>query len=283
MRCVGALLLCWLLAACGARGPTPEARALLEQHEDPRTWEVLDEAEVGGWPRRVRDPRTSIEFVLVPAGEFTMGGKLPEELPRHRVRISRPFYLARTELTIAQWRRHVDEFGGDAAVEISEGPDDHPAAGMTWLAAQDYCRLYGLRLPTEAEWEYAARAGADDEAGFWSDSAALNEHSWNGTNAQGRHQPVGTRKANALGLHDMLGNVWEWCADIFAGGYDVADPEGLTVDPTGPATADGIEGRVLRGGSCFTHPPPRPSDRSAAQPTNGSPFYGMRVVRSLEE
>lgn len=283
MRPLIQLAACAALVACGERGPTPEAAALLEQHRDPRTWEVLDQELIAGWPRRVRDPRTDIVFVLVPAGEFTMGGRLIEELPRHKVRISRPCYFAETELTIAQWRKHVAEYGGDPSVPVGEGPDDHAASGMSWINAVEFCQLYGYRLPTEAEWEYAARAGADDEGAFWSDPDTLNEYSWNGTNAQGRPQPVATRKPNAFGLHDMLGNVWEWCADIFGGGYDVEDPQQVTVDPTGPKTAKATEGRVLRGGSCFTHPPPRPSDRSADEPTSGSPFYGLRVVQTLQE
>ena len=275
MRALTYFVACAALLACS------DAGALLAKHRDPRTWEVLDAEQIAGWPKRVRDPRTDIVFVLVPAGEFTMGGQLIEELPRHRVRISRPFYLAENELTIAQWGRYVEENGGDSSVSFGDGPDDHAASGMSWLNGVQFCEVYGYRLPTEAEWEYAARAGADDEGAFWTDADALNEYSWNGTNAQGRPQPVRTRKPNELGLYDMLGNVWEWCADIFGGGYDVEDPQQVTVDPTGPVVAKTTEGRVLRGGSCFTHPPPRPSDRSGDEPSTGSPFYGLRVVQTL--
>lgn len=275
----------WLLvlglSACGDRGPkpvSPEAAALLQKHRDPRTWEVLEPTEEAGWPRRVRDPRTGIVFVLVPPGEFTMGGRLDMEQPLHSVRISRAFYMAETELTAAQWRRHVEEFGGDPTVPVGDVPGDQPATGISWDDGVRYCDVYRYRLPTEAEWEYACRGGVAEEGAFWNDPVALDQHSWSGVNAKGKPQPVRTAKPNGFGLYDMLGGAWEWCADYFGKGYPVPDPSVLTVDPTGVENADG---RCLRGGSWFTLPPARPADRSGALPETRLEYNGIRPVVSL--
>ena len=200
------------------------------------------------------------------------------EQPRHLVRISRPFYMAETELTAEQWRRHVEEFGGDPTVPVGDVPGDHPAGGISWDDGVRFCEVYGYRLPTEAEWEYACRGGATGEKAFWNDPAALDEHSWSGANAKGEPQPVRTRKPNGFGLYDMLGGTWEWCADWLGNGYDVEDPEVATVDPTGVETADY---RCLRGGSWFTLPSARPADRSGQELDSRSEYHGLRVVQAL--
>ncbi len=250
---------------------SPEVEAFLTDHRDPSTWEVLDEQRIEGLPRKVRDPRTGIVFVLVPPGEFEMGGTIPAEQPVHQVRLTRPFYMGETEVTAGQWRKWVEEHGG--AGEVVNSPEDHPVTLVSWQDAMGFCARYGYELPTEAQWEYACRGNPGQGEEYWSDAETLNEHAWTGANAGGTAHPVGTRKPNGLGLHDMIGNVWEWCADWHAEGYQ-ADPE-VTVDPEGPA-GGGL--RVLRGGSWFSLPPPRPSDRGADEPGQRNDFYGLRVI-----
>ena len=161
--------------------------------------------------------------------------------------------VATTELTGGQWRRFVRDFAGDATVPAPEG-DDLPMTA-SWRDAVNYCERFGYRLPTEKEWERACRAGLDDAAGPWRDATELQQHAWFNLNAGDDRHPVGKLTANPFGLYDMLGNVWEWCQD--------------------EAAAD----RVLRGGSWFTMPGPRPSLRTQALPDERNAFYGWRPVR----
>ena len=224
-------------------------------------------------------------LVKVPAGEFWMGSSSedpdaqPTELPRHLVRISRPFYLGETEVTVGHFRRFVKETGHRTGAEspgkvgepwggwvfdlerkdLVQRPDvnwknlgrpqaeDEPVVQVTWYDAVAFCvwltntrgRLF--RLPTEAEWEYACRAGSSGRWCFGDDPALLDDHSWNLKNADHGLHPVGRKKPNDFGLFDMHGNVWEWCLDEF-GPYT----EAAVTDPMGPPEK---EARVLRGGS----------------------------------
>ena len=233
-------------------------------------------------------------FVLVPAGRYTRGsprseaGRLPNEGPTHRVRISRPFLLARTEVTVREFREFVRATGhitqaesagvGGAENGHAERPglswkappfpqqDDHPVVEVAWSDAAAYAdwksaadglpRCYasaasgpdclGWRLPTEAEWEWAARAGTTgpfsvsvSAAGCEAD-AGLAAIAWTCANSGGGTHPAGGRAANPWGLHDMHGNVWEWTNDWFD---DYG--RGEEVDPTGPAIESD---RVVRGG-----------------------------------
>ena len=188
-------------------------------------------------------PIAGMEFVRVPAGEFLMGSTNEEasfrEQPVTRVRISRAFELGKHEVTQAEWEAvmgsnpsRFDECGGDCPVER-----------VSWDEVQEFIgRLNALagearyRLPTEAEWEYAARAGTvgDRYAGN------LDAIAWYKDNSANRTHPVGQKAPNAWGLHDMLGNVWEWVQDWY-GGY----PGGSVTDPQGPASGSF---RVDRGG-----------------------------------
>ena len=223
-----------------------------------------------------------LTLVHVPAGEFRMGarpgepGALPAESPGRRVRISRGFYLGEKEVTVGQFRRYVEATGNKTAAETSGGcrydvkrgrweqrpdltwrnpgvekpqGDDEPVVQVSWYDAVAFCNWLGsregrpFRLPTEAEWEYACRAGGAGRWCFGDDPARLDQYAWNLNNAGGAFHPVGTRLANAFGLFDMHGNAWEWCSDEF-GPYAPAPPE--AVDPQGPPQK---EARVLRGGS----------------------------------
>ena len=189
------------------------------------------------------NPIAGMEFVRIPAGEFLMGstsqGGFYSEQPVTRVRISRAFELGKHEVTQAEWQAvmgsnpsHFDECGGDCPVEK-----------VSWDEVQEFIgRLNALegearyRLPTEAEWEYAARAGTttDRYAGN------LDAIAWYDGNSGGRPHPVGRKAPNAWGLHDMLGNVYEWVQDWY-GAY----PGGSVTDPQGPAAGSD---RVARGG-----------------------------------
>jgi formylglycine-generating enzyme required for sulfatase activity len=191
---------------------------------------------------------------LIPAGTFMMGSEDGEadEKPAHEVRITKPFYLGVTEVTNAQWQ----------VVMGSEPPSrwkeaDRPVEQVTWTDAVEFCKKLSerpyeraaarvYRLPTEAEWEYACRAGTTTKWASGDGVMALSEFAWFTTNSNGQAQAVGQKQPNAWDLHDMHGNVWEWCSD-WGGAYGanaVADPTGL---------ARGLN-RVFRGGGWLNTP-----------------------------
>jgi formylglycine-generating enzyme required for sulfatase activity len=160
-----------------------------------------------------------MEFVLIPAGSFTMGddgeSADDDEKPRHRVTISQPFYLGKYEVTQMQW-----------AVVMGNNPSrfkelSNPVENVSWNDVQEFIRrlnqmLLGARkyrLPTEAEWEYAARAGTTSAYSFGDDAGNLYRYAWYKGNSEDKTHPVGQRDPNAWGLHDMHGNVWEWVED----------------------------------------------------------------------
>jgi formylglycine-generating enzyme required for sulfatase activity len=196
-----------------------------------------------GYPWMIRDVRTGIEFVLVPAGSFTMGSTpldveaTADEQPAHLVTLTRPFYIGRTEVTQAQW------FAMTAtAPSYFGGRPSNPVERVSWNMSVAAAGTFGYRLPTEAEWEYACRGGSTA-----SRYGPLNDIAWWGNGSGGSSgwgtNPVATKAANGFGLHDMIGNVWEHCQDNFA----AYGPSPL-IDPTGPV--GGLE-RVNRGGDWF--------------------------------
>ncbi|MDR2162304.1 MAG: formylglycine-generating enzyme family protein [Desulfovibrio sp.] len=186
-----------------------------------------------------------MEFVLIREGCFQMGSNvLNDEKPPHRVCISKPFYLGKFEVTQEQWGKIMEENpswfkGGNLPVEQ-----------VFWGQAQEFIRRLNrkeghklYRLPTEAEWEYAARAGLSGPDSLSADGAALDRLAWYAQNSGNATHPVGQKEPNAWGLHDMLGNVHEWVQDWFEAGYYADSPP---TDPTGPASGTL---RVRRGGS----------------------------------
>jgi formylglycine-generating enzyme required for sulfatase activity len=281
---------------------------VVEQRPDPAT--VTDVAlrstiEATGLPWRVRDRASGVEMLLVPAGSFVMG-KSPgdnqafaSELPAHQVALTAPFYLGRFEITQEEWTRVMGrnpsrfQESRDREHEIArlmqEGKTRQeaesqtapatgtlvtarlPVDGLNWADAAQFCRKTGLRLPTEAEWEFACRAGIR-EARY----GALDTVAWHAGNAQGRPHEVGTKTPNALGFHDMLGNIWEWCADWYDGDAYAARELGIA-DPLGPDDGDF---RVLRGGS-WDHDASlvRSSHRGDVTPEYANSSFGMRVAR----
>ena len=190
------------------------------------------------------NPIADMEFVQIPAGEFLMGSESEgalylEERPVTRVRISQGFWLGKYEVTQGQWQ---EVMGSNPSLFDECGPTC-PVGGVSWNDAQEFIRKLNAavgeeryRLPTEAEWEYAARAGTIGDR--YGNLAAI---AWYGDNSGFRTHPVGRKAPNAWGLHDMLGNVWEWTQDWY-GDY----PGGSVTDPRGPVSGSL---RVLRGGS----------------------------------
>lgn len=190
-----------------------------------------------------------MSFVLIPAGSFTMGsptgepGQDPDE-QQHPVTISKAFYLQTTEVTQYQWTQVM----GSQRSSFKDCGDDCPVERVSWPDAQEFIRglnqkenVNKYRLPSEAEWEYACRAGSKGRFCFGDEEAKLGEYAWYAGNSERKTHPVGKKKPNALSLYDMHGNVLEWCQDWY-GDY----PTSHVTDPTGPKAG---EKRVLRGGA----------------------------------
>jgi formylglycine-generating enzyme required for sulfatase activity len=190
-----------------------------------------------------------MEFVLSPAGEFMMGagandiGAKDDEKPQHKVTISKDFYLGKCEVTQEQWTKvmgsNPSNFKGRT----------NPVEQVSWDDVQEFIRRLNqkeghkrYRLPTEAEWEYAARAGSTTIYSFGDDDGQLGDYAWYEDNADDTH-PVGKKKPNFFGLYDMHGNVYEWVHDWYSENYYSESPSS---DPTGPTSGSD---RVLRGGS----------------------------------
>ena len=206
--------------------------------------------------------------------ENQYGGKegfYKDEHPQHRVTISKPFYMQSTEITVGQWRLFIQdidykteaETGGGAWIfagaklEFKEGyywdnpgfeqSEKNPVTCVSWNDIQAFVKWVNskegktYRLPTEAEWEYACRAGSTTRFCFGNDKDRLGEYAWYRNNSGKHPHPVGGKKPNSWGLHDMHGNVSEWCQDWY-GGYTAAS----VTDPKGPASGSD---RVARGGS----------------------------------
>lgn len=221
--------------------------------------------------------RIGMDFVLIPAGEFHMGSEdgADDEKPVHLVRITRPFYLGTYQVTQSQWEAVMGDnpsrFTGDANRPVENISWDDTQAFLQRLSEKEQGSLY--RLPTEAEWEYAARAGAKTAYCFGDDPEQLHEYAWYDKNAEGTTHPVGQLKPNAWGLYDMHGNVWEWVNDWFDETYYQESP---TDDPQGPA--DG-QVRVWRGGAFwYDQGFARCASRSWILPHHRHDFRGFRVV-----
>jgi formylglycine-generating enzyme required for sulfatase activity len=190
------------------------------------------------------------EMVLIPAGSFEMGDHLDglSNAPVHRVELD-AFYMDVREVTVGQFREFVNQSGykyasnWDSVAKYSPG-DDYPMIYVNWNDATAYAKWAGKRLPTEAEWEYAARGGLVGKRYPWGDEidkTKAHYDSWN--NGRGTTKVVGSFEANGYGLYDMAGNVREWCQDWYGGNYYSSSP---AKNPPGPGSGSR---RVLRGGS----------------------------------
>ena len=210
--------------------------------------------------------KDGLRYVWISRGTFTMGCSTgdsecgTDEKPAHEVTITKGFWLGQTEVTQAAYERivgaHSSHFKGA----------NLPVEQVSWSAAQAYCQAVGGRLPTEAEWEYAARAGSGQ-----SRYGDIDRVAWHSGNSGSRTHEVARKEASAWGLYDMLGNVWEWTADWY-GSY----APGSTVDPTGPASG---QYRALRGGSWGGDPwVARVSVRDGVEPGSPGSDVGLRCV-----
>ncbi len=189
-----------------------------------------------------------MEFVLIPAGSFAMGspdsekGRKSCEGPVRQVQITRPFYLGKYEVTQDQYAA----ITGKNPNQIAAPGRDYPQNSVTWGQAAAFCAKVGGRLPTEAEWEYACRAGSSGRFCFGDSDENLKEYAWYSNTAI--YHPVGLKKPNSFVLYDMHGNAWEWCQDYWAKNYQDAG----TIDPKGPSPVKNpgvpAEARVVRGG-----------------------------------
>jgi formylglycine-generating enzyme required for sulfatase activity len=230
-------------------------------------------------PGIVFDDHTGLTFVRVPQGEFRMGGTSSDEKPIHTVRLTSDFLLSKYPVTNAQYGRFLKEMKG----EIQEpeywnnrrfNQPEQPVVGVSWEEAVRYCEWSKCELPTEAQWEYACRAGSEGEYCFGDDESRLGEHAWYEKNSNNQTQPVGGKQANAWGLHDMHGNVWEWCQDWYHANYG---RERTVIDPTGPSK--GVD-RVLRGGSWLNLAGGcRAAIRNWKVPSYRYSYVGFRVAR----
>ena len=238
-----------------------------------------------------------MEMVLIPPGEFMMGSpdSDPEargwEKAQHKVRITKPFYLAVHETTVGDFRAFVEATAYKTEAETAgyertwrrlEQTDEHPLVWVSWNDAVAFCKLLSkkeektYRLPTEAEWEFACRAGSTTRWCFGDNEGELEKYAWYGRKGGGDIKPVGQKLPNGFDLFDMHGNVREWCSDRFSEDYynvsSVDDPEG----PSG-----GFGGRVLRGGSFYARPRVvRSAYRFGHQPTYSTSYLGFRPART---
>ena len=226
-------------------------------------------------------------LVLIPAGSFSMGasdsdpGARPFEKPQHRVRITRPFYLGATEVTQGQYRA----ITGESPSKFTTS-DDLPVERVSWDDAILFCKrlnereglVDAYRLPTEAEWEYACRAGSTTRYSYGDDPARLGDYAWYSENSGNTTHPVGRKLPNAWGLYDMHGNVREWCRDLTSHEYYAVSP---VDDPAGLAYAPR---RASRGG-CWWGFDSAVGQRSTARFHDTweqfGGFLGFRVARTV--
>ena len=217
-------------------------------------FELLPEVEV-----RV-NPKDGLEYAWIPPGEFEMGcvkgddDCQGDEKPQHSVTITKGFWLGRHEVTVKAYRQFLEETNPKA--EKKGEQEDHPVTNVRWNEARDYCEWAGGRLPTEAEWEYAARGGKSGSEYPSGDEISRDRVNYDGTGGRDRFErtaPVGSFDANRWKLYDMTGNVWEWVHDWYDDEYYQNSPRD---DPRGAETRSFKTGgnRVVRGGAWYLSP-----------------------------
>ena len=224
-----------------------------------------------------------LTMALIPAGTFMMGSLSSDsdrsiiEEPQHQVTITKPFYMGTYEVTQEQWEAVME----NNPSWFNYNPKN-PVECVSWNDCQDFIMelntmgIGKFRLPTEAEWEYACRAGSTTRFPWGHDPeySQLGQYAWYRDNSGDKTHPVGQKQPNAWGLSDMHGNVYEWCSDWF-GDYSSASQ----TDPTGPSSGDC---RILRGGDWYLDPQfCRSANRSGSTPTGAYNFLGFRLVREL--
>jgi len=249
--------------------PFTEAKAREVQKESAKRLqkEMEEKADLGNG--------ISLDMVLIPPGIFMMGSPTSEKKrgideTQHEVTITKPFYMGKYEVTQEQWQAIMENNPSSAKGTRL------PVTNVSWEDCQNFIRKLnastkgGYRLPSEAEWEYACRAGTTTVYSFGPEITPKDANY--GGSTKGTPAVVGSYKQNAFGLHDMHGNVWEWCEDRFK-----ELPQGPTIDPKGPATSGG---RVLRGGSFWWESTVRSSSRGDFPPTSRNFDFGFRLAKT---
>jgi formylglycine-generating enzyme required for sulfatase activity len=284
--------LSYVLSGWGNCITVPTWATLLELEPDPAV--VIDAAlrsaiTSTGLAWRVRDIGTGIEMVLIPPGTYSMGCSpssgnacFANESPVHTVTLTSAFYLGRYEVTQAQWTGRMGSnpslFQGS---EYSDAPN-RPVERVTWNMIQPFLSATGLRLPTEAEWEYSYRAGTmtayhslEGHPNGTNDDALLASIGWFEANSGNTTHPIGQKHPNGFGIYDMAGNVWEWVNDWYSATYYASSP---AVNPAGPTTGSM---RSSRGGSYASRSEAcRSSNRHLYFPDGAFASDGFRVARN---
>jgi formylglycine-generating enzyme required for sulfatase activity len=274
-------------ADSGLRRFAGDVSAIKREHESRALVLAQAEPEHSAVPQTFRDCPDCPEMVRIPAGSFVMGSTDgdKDEMPAHQVHIDKPLAAGKYEITFAEW----DACAADAGCKNKQPSDEgwgrgrHPVVNVSWNDAKEYVVwLSGktgkpYRLLTEAEWEYAARAGSTGKYAFGETLDAKQAKFSTGKQSVGETAEVGSFPANAWGLHDMHGNVWEWVEDCYLPGYDGASADGSP--RSGPGCG---ANRVLRGGSWDY----KPEDLRSALRYRLPPYYrvdeiGFRVAREL--
>ena len=287
--------------------PAPEETwSLPQQHAEPS---ALASAPAPG--ETFRDCPNCPEMVVIPAGRFRMGdinghsptrGGVSREKPVHEVRIAQPFMLGRYEVTFAEYDRYAQATGKTKPDDRGRGRGNYPVSSVNWEDAQGYVKWLSqetgqrYRLPSEAEWEYAARAGSTSVYSFGNDETRLcqwgngadetpppdggylmQEHTTCRDGYAFATAPVGSFKRNAWGVADMIGNVKEWVEDCWHFDY-----QGAPVDGSAWVSGDNCEYRVVRGGSFISGPVKvRPAYRNGEDPNERYSTQGFRLARTL--
>ena len=285
---------------------------VLEQNPDPKVVtdaDFLKRITETKLPWRVKDKVTGIEMLLVPPGKFVMGMSPGDkeasdnEKPAHEVTLTKAFYLGRTEVTQGQWVKVMGENPSEFQVGsrekliakyIDEGltkqeaqkrgakeapnkwvQENNPVDTVSWDDCQKFCARTGMKLPTEAQWEYACCAGVRKPR-----YGEFGQIAWHKGNSDSTTHPVAQKAPNALGFYDMIGNVNEWCQDLCKGDYYKSCADGV-VDPTGPAQGEGYGLRVQRGGDWLNHSNYcRGSQRHGDYPGGAYNDFGFRAART---
>jgi formylglycine-generating enzyme required for sulfatase activity len=235
-----------------------------------------------------RDCSDCPQMVSIPAGSFMMGspaseaGRLDGEGPQRRVTVP-AFAAGKFEVTWNEYTACVSAGGCAALTADGFGGGTRPVTNVSWNEAVAYTKWlssktgHTYRLLSEAEWEYAARAGSSGRWSFGDNEGSLGSYAWYGSNSGSATHAVGTKTANTFGLHDMHGNVWEWVQDCYAGNNSAGQPANGSAYTSGSCSI-----RVYRGGSWYSYPKDLRSAYSNADvPTFRSDGYGFRVARTL--
>jgi formylglycine-generating enzyme required for sulfatase activity len=223
------------------------------------------------------------QLVKVTGGTFTMGDEhglgQEDEQPTHQVTLT-DFYIGKTEVTVAQYRSYCNATGVSMPEEPSLGWNSNdPIVRVSWNDAINYCDWLSekldknITLPTEAQWEFAARGGNKSKGYKYAAGRSMATAGWYADNSGNKAHAVAQKKANELGLYDMSGNVWEWCLDWYKSDYYATSP---TKNPKNTARSGS---RVLRGGSWINKASYcRVANRYSSEPDDRNDSYGFRVV-----